>query len=83
MKHYNLVIVIGVTCMFLIGCEFFALSFAPKKQAINNNSELTTHAHKVFWETLHKGDYLNIPKPMTLLKHHIFKIHTMLKSQLT
>jgi len=68
MKHYNLVIVIGVTCMFLIGCEFFALSFAPKKRAINNNSELTTHAHKVFWETLHKGDYLNISKPMTLLK---------------
>ena len=64
MKHYNLVIVIGVTCMFLIGCEFFALSFAPKKRAINNNSELTTHAHKVFWETLHKGDYLNISKPM-------------------
>ena len=49
-------------------CEFFALSFAPKKQPLKNNTELTKHAHKVFWETLHKGDYLNISKPMTLLK---------------
>ena len=65
MKHYNLMIVIGITCIFLMGCEFFALSFAPEKQPLEKNSELTTHAHKVFWETLHKGDYHNISKPMT------------------
>ena len=68
MKHFNLVIVVGVACIFLMGCEFFALSFAPEKQPLQKNSELTAHAHKVFWDTLHKGDYLNISKPMTLLK---------------
>jgi len=67
-KKFNLMILLCVTGIFLLGCEFFALSFAPKKQPLKNNTELTKHAHKVFWETLHKGDYLNISKPMTLLK---------------
>ena len=52
----------------LSGCEFFALSFAPGKEPLANNSELANQASKVFWETLHQGDYSNISKPMTLLK---------------
>ena len=52
----------------LSGCEFFALSFAPGKEPLENNSELANQASKVFWETLHQGDYSNISKPMTLLK---------------
>ena len=67
-KHFNLMILVSFTGILLMGCEFFALSFAPKKQPLKNSSELTSHANKVFWETLHKGDYLNISKPMTLLK---------------
>ena len=49
-------------------CEFFALSFAPGKEPLADNSELANQASKVFWETLHQGDYSNISKPMTLLK---------------
>ena len=52
----------------LSGCEFFALSFAPGKEPLADNSELANQASKVFWETLHQGDYSNISKPMTLLK---------------
>ena len=52
----------------LSGCEFFALSFAPGKEPLANNSELANQASKVFWETLNQGDYSNISKPMTLLK---------------
>ena len=51
----------------LSGCEFFALSFAPGKEPLENNSELANQASKVFWEMLHQGDYSNISKPMTLL----------------
>ena len=40
----------------LSGCEFFALSFAPGKESLENNSELANQASKVFWETLHQGD---------------------------
>ena len=66
MKNFYLVIVIVLACIFLSACEFFALSFAPEKKPLQKNSELTDHAHKVFWDTLHKGDYLNISKPMTV-----------------
>ena len=52
----------------LSGCEFFALSFAPGKKPSADNSELANQASKVFWETLHQGDYSNISKPMILLK---------------
>ena len=52
----------------LSGCEFFALSFAPGKEPLADNSDLANQASKVFWETLHQGDYSNISKPMTLLK---------------
>ena len=52
----------------LSGCEFFALSFAPGKEPLADNSHLANQASKVFWETLHQGDYSNISKPMTLLK---------------
>ena len=52
----------------LSGCEFFALSFAPGKEPLADNSDLANQASKVFWETLHRGDYSNISKPMTLLK---------------
>ena len=46
----------------------FALSFALGKEPLENNSELANQASKVFWETLHQGDYNNISKTMTLLK---------------
>ncbi len=52
----------------LIGCEFFALSFAPGKVPLADNSDLANQESKVFLETLHQGDYSNISKPMTLLK---------------
>ena len=39
-----------------------------KKEPLADNSELANQASKVFWETLHQGDYSNISKPMTLLK---------------
>jgi hypothetical protein len=32
----------------LSGCEFFALSFAPGKEPLENNSELANQASKVF-----------------------------------
>ena len=50
------------------GCEFFALSFAPAKEPLKDNSELANQASKEFWKTFHQGDYNNISKPMTLLK---------------
>ena len=50
-KHFNLMILVVIEGSFLMGCEFFALSFAPKKESLINNFELTNHAHKVFCET--------------------------------
>ena len=35
----------------LSGCEFFALSFAPGKEPLENDSELANQAIKVFSET--------------------------------
>ena len=56
-------VLLFILILGLSGCEFFALSFAPGKKPLENNSELANQASKVFWETLHQGDYSNISKP--------------------
>ena len=61
-------VLIFLLILGLSGCEFFALSFAPGKEPLVDNSELANQASKVFWETLHQGDYSNISKPTTMLK---------------
>ena len=62
------IVLLFLLILGLSGCEFFALSFAPGKKPLADNSELANQASKVFWETLHQEDYSIISKPMTLLK---------------
>ncbi len=38
MNNFNLVILVVFASIFLSGCEFFALYFAPKKQPVEINS---------------------------------------------
>lgn len=47
----------------LSACDFIAIQSAPKKQPAAR-SELALQADKLFWKTLHNGEYQNIPRAL-------------------
>ena len=49
--------VLLVVSSLLCGCEHFAVAMAPDKQASTTRTESATRADKLFWSTLHSGDY--------------------------
>jgi translation initiation factor 2 beta subunit (eIF-2beta)/eIF-5 len=51
----------------LAGCEYAAVQTAPKKQAAASRTEAALNADRLFWETLHGGDYAGIPKALEVL----------------
>jgi hypothetical protein len=51
----------------LSGCEYFAVTFAPQKQAATARSAATTKADELFWETLHGAQYERIPIALNAL----------------
>lgn len=51
----------------LIGCQFFALMFAPEKKLDNRETPLSKIAEDYFWENFHAGNYDSIPKMKNLL----------------
>ena len=58
---------LGIVLCSLSGCEQIAVLFTPKKQAITSQSELASKAENYFWETLHQGNYQDIPQADYLL----------------
>ena len=48
----------------LAGCNYVAVQTAPAKVAASSRSELAQRADKLFWNTLHSGDYDAIPQAM-------------------
>jgi hypothetical protein len=56
-----------VTGALLAGCDYFAVQTAPGKQAAASRSEAALQADKLFWETLHGGDYAGIQKALEVL----------------
>jgi len=51
----------------LAACEKIAILFTPKKQPIQSTSSLALKAENYFWNTLHQGQYKNIPQADYLL----------------
>lgn len=51
----------------LIGCQFFALMFAPEKKLDNRETPLSKIAEDYFWLNFHEGNYDSIPKMKNLL----------------
>lgn len=60
---------ICASLIFLIisGCESIAVLSTPKKQAVQSHTQLAEQAQKHFWDTLHQGQYNNIPEANHLL----------------
>ena len=56
-----------ILCLLLASCEQFTLLNTPKKQAQTSHTALAQHAEKTFWDTLHAGNYTNIPEAERLL----------------
>lgn len=57
-----------VLVMIVGGCNYFAVEFAPDKQAATLRSADAEQADTYFWEVLHRGGYEDIPEAMTRLK---------------
>lgn len=53
--------------VLLSGCAFMAEQTAPVKQASATRTELALKADKLFWETLHGGNYAGIQPALDLL----------------
>lgn len=45
---------------FLTACTYIAVESAPKKQEVGARSNAALNADKLFWQTLHNGEYENI-----------------------
>lgn len=61
------VVVLVVISSFITGCEKLALMTTPEKHPIISHTQLTNYAEKIFWDTLHRGQYNNIPDVDKLL----------------
>ncbi|HEX4044528.1 MAG TPA: hypothetical protein VHZ76_02550 [Gammaproteobacteria bacterium] len=53
--------------LLLTGCEKIAIISTSKKTAMPSHSHLAVTAEKHFWQTLHQGQYNNIPQTTKLL----------------
>jgi hypothetical protein len=56
-----------VVAMLPAGCEYFAVQSAPKKQASATRTETAINADKLFWATLHNGNYPGISRALEAL----------------
>src|SRR5687768_5920271 len=57
-------------CLLLLplsGCEDVAVMMTPKKHPVPSDTELSKQAELKFWNTLHQGEYQNIPDADRLL----------------
>ena len=52
----------------LSACTFMAVQTAPAKPAASTRSEAALRADKLFWQTLHSGDYDAIPRALQAVK---------------
>lgn len=60
-------ILIGIIIIFLVGCEKIALMTTTKKHPVPSHSPLAKYAESQFWQSLHNGNYQNIPHITNLL----------------
>lgn len=60
-------ICIGLIVISIMGCGDLAVMTTPKKTPVASQNELTNTAEKVFWDTLHQGQYDNIAYVTKLL----------------
>lgn len=67
MKNYIKLTGIVLFASVLLGCEKLAILSTPPKKPMASHSVLATHAEQTFWQTLHSGNYQNIPKTNYLL----------------
>jgi hypothetical protein len=51
----------------LCGCSYLAIRGAPAKQASDTRTESSLKADELFWQTLHAGQYENIPAALDAL----------------
>ena len=51
----------------LAGCSFIAIQTAPQKAASSTRTEAAIKADALFWDTLHKGTYEQIPEALNAL----------------
>ncbi|HYG14937.1 MAG TPA: hypothetical protein VEC12_04220 [Bacteroidia bacterium] len=65
--RFNLLLLLCALAVFIGGCSFFAVTFAPKKKAVQKDFGLKTHAVNYFWQHFHSGNYDSIPEMLNLL----------------
>jgi hypothetical protein len=64
----SLLLFLVVATSLLAGCKYFAVAFAPKKQARGSTrTDAALAADAFFWKTLHDGQYENIPDAQAFL----------------
>lgn len=61
------IVLISLTAIMLNSCEQIAVSTTAKKKPVASQSPLAQTAEKNFWNTLHSGNYQNIPMATKLL----------------
>lgn len=59
--------VLIVLSFLFAGCGFFAVQFAPKKQATSLRSDAAIKGDELFWKVLHGGEYESIPDALSAL----------------
>ena len=57
-------LIIALTVFALAGCEYAAVQSAPKKEASASRTPAALEADKLFWATLHGGNYAGIGKAL-------------------
>src|SRR5436190_6050574 len=57
-------LIIALTVFALAGCEYAAVRSAPKKEASASRTPAALEADKLFWATLHGGNYAGIGKAL-------------------
>jgi hypothetical protein len=60
--------VVAISAALLAGCSFMAVQTAPSKPAATARTEAALRADKLFWQTLHGGDYDGIPRALQAVK---------------
>lgn len=58
---------LGLGLLMVAGCEEIAVMTTPKKTPVYSETDLAYEAEKNFWQTLHQGNYDNIPTVVRLL----------------
>jgi len=66
-KGFTYIVFLIAALIVLSSCEQIALITTPPKKPVASHTKLAETAEKTFWETLHRGDYNNLPKTTYLL----------------